>query len=186
MADAPFPPGAALHVREVLHGAEWASWDERVVSDDGHLLASVVADGTPLAFADHPYPHPWGHLAAWTGTTVLKLRRSGDWYSVWKFFGADGLSFLSWYVNFETPVLRTADGVDVDDLQLDVVIDPDGSWRWKDVHHLAPALASGRITQDELLAVLAAATEVADLLARDDRWWAPWDGWTPQDGRIGS
>jgi predicted RNA-binding protein associated with RNAse of E/G family len=92
--------------------------------------------------------------------------------------------FLSSYVNFETPVVRTADGVDVNDLQLDIVIEPDGEWRWKDVQDLAPSLASGRITQDELLAVLAEAAHVAELLDRGDRWWAPWDEWSPQDGTI--
>jgi hypothetical protein len=173
-----------VRVREVLHGSEWASWDERVVGDDGAVLATVQVDGTPMAFAPHPVPHPWGHLEAWAGTTVLKLRRSGDWYSVWKFFDASGL--LSWYVNFETPVVRTADGIDVNDLQLDIVIAPDGAWRWKDVQDLAPSLASGRITHDELLATLSAAAEVADLLERDDRWWAPWDDWSPADGTIGT
>jgi len=175
----PFAVGSDVRVREVLHGAEWASWDERVVADDGVVLATVEADGTAMDFPAHPVPHPWGHLDAWTGTTVLKLRRADDWYSVWKFFDATG--FMSWYVNFETPVVRTADGVDVNDLQLDIVVAPDGAWRWKDVHHLAPSLASGRITADELLATLDAAAEVADLLERDDRWWAPWDGWSPAD-----
>ncbi|NYE35973.1 hypothetical protein F4692_001077 [Nocardioides cavernae] len=175
-------PGSAIRVREVLHGAEWASWDELVVADDA-ILVSLQRDGTPMTFPDHPVPHPWGHLDAWTGTTVLKLRRPGDWYSVWKFFDAEG-AFLSWYVNFETPVVRTADGVDVNDLQLDIVIDPDGAWRWKDVQDLAPSLASGRITHDELLAVLAEAAHVAELLERGDRWWAPWDDWTPADGTI--
>lgn len=182
MADR-FAAGAALRVREMLHGAEWAHWDEVVVADDA-ILVSVKRDGTPMAFPEHPVPHPWGHLDAWTGTTVLKLRRADDWYSVWKFFDADG-AFLSWYVNFETPVVRTTDGVDVNDLQLDIVIDPDGGWRWKDVQDLAPSLASGRITQDELLAVLAEAAHVAELLDRGDRWWAPWDDWTPADGTIG-
>jgi hypothetical protein len=175
----PFAVGSDVRVREVLHGAEWASWDERVVADDGVVLATVKADGTAMDFPAHPVPHPWGHLDAWTGTTVLKLRRADDWYSVWKFFDATG--FMSWYVNFETPVVRTADGVDVNDLQLDIVVAPDGAWRWKDVHHLAPSLASGRITADELLATLDAAAEVADLLERDDRRWAPWDVWSPAD-----
>ena len=119
--------------------------------------SSVQADGTPMAFPEHPVPHPWGHLDAWQGTTVLKLRRAGDWYSVWRFFDARRRLPVGWYVNFETPVVRTDDGVDVNDLQLDIVVAPDGSWRWKDVQDLAPSLASGRITQDELLAVLAEA-----------------------------
>lgn len=173
-----FEPGSAVRVVEVLHGAEWASWEETVVSDDGTTLASVQADGTAMSFPPHDYPHPWGHLSAWTGTTVLKLRRDGEWYSVWKFFDADA-AFLHWYVNFEAPVVRSADAVEVNDLQLDIVVPPEGPWRWKDVQDLAPSLASGRITRDEVLAVLAAAAEVADLLDRDDRWWAPWDDWTP-------
>ncbi|RYB92219.1 hypothetical protein EUA06_04395 [Nocardioides glacieisoli] len=59
-------------------------------------------------------------------------------------------------------------------------------WRWKDVQDLAPSLAAGRITQDEVFAVLTAGAEVAALLDADDRWWAPWDDWTPADGTIGA
>jgi Protein of unknown function (DUF402) len=179
-----FAVGSSIRVREVLHGAEWSSWDERVVSDEGAdgVLATVQADGTPMSFPPHPVPHPWGGRRAWTGTTVLKLRRADDWYSVWKFFDAAGV-FMNWYVNFETPVLRTVDGVDVNDLQLDIVIAPDGEWRWKDVEHLGPTTSSGRISADELLATLDAAAVVAHLLQRDDRWWAPWDDWTPAMGQ---
>ncbi len=180
----PFAPGTAITVREVLHGQSWLEFPETVVHDDGEVLASVQADGSPLTFPEHPWPHPWGHLAAWQGTTVLKLRRLGDWYSVWKFFR--GEAFAYWYVNFETPVVRRHDGVDINDLQLDIVIDGDGSWRWKDVEDLAPALASGRMTSDELRAVLAEAAVVADLLDRGDRWWARWDDWTPGPSTSGT
>ena len=75
-----FAAGSSIRVREVLHGAEWASWDEQVVSDGGAdgVLATVKADGTRMDFPSHPVPHPWGHLDAWTGTTVLKLRRAHE------------------------------------------------------------------------------------------------------------
>ncbi len=182
MADPTFAPGSDLVMREVLHDALWAYWTERVLSD-GDVLATVQPSGTALSFPSHPTPHPWGHLDAWQGTTVLKLRRVGDWYAVWKFFDADG-RFLSWYVNFETPYVRRSDGIDVNDLQLDIVVPAGEPWRWKDVQDLAPSLAAGRITQDELLAVLTAAADVADLLGSDRRWWAPWDDWSPLDGTI--
>jgi hypothetical protein len=179
-----FAVGADIVMREVLHGAEWASWSERVVADNG-ILVTLQREGTPLTFPEHPVPHPWGHLDAWQGTTVLKLRREDDWYAVWRFFDADG-GFLSSYLNFETPYVRCADGIEVNDLQLDIVIPPDGDWRWKDVQDLAPTLQSGRITHDELLSVLAEAAHVAELLDRGDRWWAPWDDWSPADGTIGA
>jgi hypothetical protein len=174
-----FAPGTTVTVREVLHGRAWLHFPELVITDDGEVLATVQDDGCPFTFPDHPFgPHPWSHLTAWRGPTVLKLRRTGDAYSVWKFF--DGDAFRHWYVNFEQPVVRRKDGVDVDDHQLDLVIEPDGAWHWKDVEDLAPSLLSGRIDGDQLRAVLDAAAEVVDLLERDDRWWAPWDGWGPE------
>jgi hypothetical protein len=173
-----FEPGASITVREVLHGQVWLEFPETVVSDEGDVLATVLVDGAPLTFVEHPWgPHPWRDFAAWKGPTVLKLRRPGDWYSVWMFF--DGDTFRCWYVNFEQPVVRQHDGIDVDDLQLDLVIEPDGTSRWKDVEDLAPSLAVGRIDEEQLRHVLAAATEVSDRLASGDRWWAPWDGWVP-------
>ena len=113
---------------------------------------------------------------------MLKLRRSGDWYSVWKFF--ENEEFRFWYVNFELPVVRTGDGIEINDLQLDLVVELDGSWRWKDVEHLGPALTSGRIDLIELRGVLEAAPVVVDLLERDDRWWSAWDEWTPASATM--
>ena len=96
-----FVVGSMVTVREVWAGEAWLEFPEAVVADDGEVLATLQAHGTPLTFPEHPGgPHPWSHQTHWLGTTVLKLRRDGDWYSVWKFFGADG-DLLGWYVNFE-------------------------------------------------------------------------------------
>jgi Protein of unknown function (DUF402) len=172
-----FSAGSDVTVREVLSGQTWAEFSESVVHDDGGVLATFMREGTPLGFPEHPWPHPWAYLTAWQGTSVLKLRRPADWYSVWVFFVDH--RFSSWYVNFEQPFVRRADGIDVNDLQLDLVIEADGSRRWKDVEDLGPCLASGRITLEELRHVLDAAALVTELLDRGDRWWAPWDDWVP-------
>jgi hypothetical protein len=173
-----FAPGSVLTVREVLHGQVWLHFPETVVADDGDILAAVQADGCPLTFPEHPFGrHPWSHVPTWRGTTVLKLRRTDTAYSVWKLF--HGASFRQWYINFEQPVVRRPDGVDIDDHQLDLVVEPDGTRRWKDVEDLGPALASGRIDARQLRTVLDAAAEVVDRLDRDDRWWTPWDDWSP-------
>jgi len=173
-----FAPGSTITVREVWDGQIWLHFPEEVASD-GEVLATILREGAPFSFPEHSGgPHPWSGQDAWGNATVLKLRRPDDWYSVWKFFSIAG-EFQCWYVNFERPYRRRPDGIDTDDLELDLVVLPDGERRWKDVEHLAARLDQGRFTLDDLRHVLAAAPGVVDLLDRDDRWWAPWDGWGP-------
>lgn len=177
----PFETGSVIVEREVWHGRVWLQHPVRVASDDGDggVLAVVLEDGMPFLFDDLEPVHPWSGYAAWSGPTVLQLRRPDDWYSVWRFYD-DGVP-RHWYVNFERPFVRADDGIDTDDLELDLVVEPDGARHWKDVEHLHARLAEGRFSLDDLAHVLAAAAEVTDLLDRDERWWAPWDDWVPVD-----
>ena len=91
-------------------GRSWLEHPVVVESDEGPdgVLAVVLADGAPFTFPPHPGgPHPWSGRDRWLGATALQLRRPDDWYSVWKFFSARG-EFECWYVNFERPLVRTA------------------------------------------------------------------------------
>ena len=176
-----YRPGTEIVRREVLHGRLWLECPVTVVDDDAEVLAVLLEPGAPFTFHDHPFgPHPWHRQAAWGETTVLQLHREGDAYGVWKFFDESG--FRHWYVNFEAPVVRHADGFDTDDHGLDLIIDPDGRRTWKDVDHLSDLVRSGRMTGDEVVGVLHAAAEVTALLDRDRLWWADWADWSPPIG----
>lgn len=59
----------------------------------------------------------------WGGAIVLQLYRSGDLYSVWKFFDPDG-SFRHWYINFEAPLKRGPGYIDTNDYGLDLSLTP--------------------------------------------------------------
>src|SRR3712207_6827603 len=80
----------------------------------------------------------------WQGPGVLKLLRPGVANSVW-WFRDDAGAFTSWYVNLEEPAVRWDDGVlagvDMVDQDLDVVVAPDRSWRWKDEGEFLERLA---------------------------------------------
>lgn len=174
-----FEAGRSIVKREVWNGRVWLRLPVTVLSDDEDdgVLAVQLEDGATFTFDGQQPPHPWAERAAWSGATVLQLRRPGDWYSVWKFF-TDGV-FDCWYVNFERPFTRGDDGIDTDDLELDLVVEPDGKRAWKDVERLHDRLAEGRLTLDDLAQVLAAAAEVTGRLDRDERWWSWWDDWVP-------
>ena len=168
-----------ITVREVLHGQVWLHFPETVVADDGEVLATVQDDGCPLTFPEHPFgPHPWSHVSAWRGPTVLKLRRTDV-----RLLGLEVLrrclSSGTGTSTSSSPSSAAPTGSTSTTISSTSSSSRTATRHWKDVEDLAPALASGRIDVDQLRDVLAAATEVTERLDRDDRWWAPWDEWAP-------
>ncbi len=174
-----FARGATVERREVLHGRLWLSFPVRVVDDDGDVLAVRLDPGAPFELPEHPFGvHPWARHASWGGTVVLQLYKSGELYSVWKIFEADG-TFRHWYLNFEAPVVRGKAHFDTDDYGLDLVVAPSGERRWKDVTDLHHQRVEGRISERTVVDVLAAAASAEHLLETDQRWWSRWDDWIP-------
>src|SRR3954464_11704013 len=95
---------------------------------------------------------PFGQWSA-TATAMRDLRWDSDVlmlhpprsaYSLWFFFSPAG-AFRNWYVNLEEPAVRwRADGLlglDTVDQDLDIVVDADRGWRWKDEEEFADHLA---------------------------------------------
>ncbi|WP_020578561.1 DUF402 domain-containing protein [Actinopolymorpha alba] len=115
-------------------------------------------------------------LAAWTWETNTKLTLlvPGAYFSVDLFFRDPG-DLVMWYVNFERPFQRTPIGIDTFDLMLDLVIEPDTSYRWKDEGEYTQARQLGIITDDEHHQVQQAREQVLALLDQrtgpfDERW----------------
>jgi len=47
-------------------------------------------------------------------------------HAIWVFWRGPQREFAGWYVNLQEPFRRTSRGVDTQDLELDIVIAPDG------------------------------------------------------------
>ena len=80
----------------------------------------------------------------WRGPAILKVLPPGEDYSVWLFRTEQG-AFKGWYVNLEEAGVRWDDGavagVDIVDQDLDIWVEPDRSWSWKDEEEFAERLA---------------------------------------------
>ena len=101
----------------------------------------------------------------------LCIARRGRHHSIYVFWDEDGV-FSHWYVNFEQPLRRTQLGFDTFDEKLDLIVRPDGSYRWKDEDELEQAAAAG------LLDAVAVRAEAARVL---EEWPFPvgWEDWRP-------
>jgi len=109
----------------------------------------------------------------------LKLTRFGDAHSLWLFWDEDG-TFGGWYVNLQEPLRESPLGWDSRDHALDIVIEPDGRWAWKDEEHLAAATARGRFTPEEGAAILAEGERVL----ADPPWPTGWEKWRPDPSWV--
>jgi predicted RNA-binding protein associated with RNAse of E/G family len=85
--------------------------------------------------------------AVWSRWNALFLIEPGAWHATWVWWTPDW-QFLGWYVNLQEPLVRTPDGFDHRDLQLDIVVQPDRTWRWKDEADLARCVEVGVISPE--------------------------------------
>ena len=116
----------------------------------------------------------------WRGTGKLELRRPGDAYSVLHFWRGEYGAFSGWYVNLEEPFRRTPIGFDYADLELDIVVLPDGSWSFKDWDLLDEHVASGRYSAEFVSSIRAEGLRIGAELDAGERWWSDdWIAWTP-------
>lgn len=175
-------PGEPIVRRDVWRGTPKVAWAGTVVADTDDLLAIHMPEGSPLAF--HPdffgAPHPWSTRDRWEGHGVLQLQRPGEMHAIWVFWRGPERELAGWYVNIQEPFRRTPFGIDTQDLELDIVIAPDGSWRFKDDEHLEPWIERGRWTTSEVAAIRAEGDRIAVELEADRRWWSEaWAEWVP-------
>ena len=163
-------------------GEPKVGWAGIVVEDAPELLALYMPEGSPLAFAADFFgePHPWSRKDRWEGHGVLQLQRPGESHAVWVLWHGPERDFGAWYVNLQEPFRRTERGFDTQDLELDIVIGRDGSWRYKDDEKLEPWIERGRWAADEIAATRREGARVAAELDAGRRWWSDdWATWQP-------
>ena len=119
----------------------------------------------------------------WEETDVLATTVPGSWLVVWHMWHHDSGEFACWYVDLKRPHVRTPVGFDTYDLDLDIVVLPDRSWKWKDEKEFALRRDAGFITAEEADAIAHAAKSTISLIESGA---PPFDGslldWRPHSG----
>jgi hypothetical protein len=175
------PPPEHFLFRFVWPWQVFAAIPTTVVEQTAERTVLWIGPGTSVRWprgARLPIPElakgGWKHEEAeWYGGRLM-ISEPGVAHSVYVSWGRDG-EFAGWYVNLEDPWRASPLGFDTTDHLLDIVVDPDRSWRWKDEDHLAEAVEVGLFTPEEALAIRA---EGERAIERIESWSAPFDeGW---------
>lgn len=123
-----------------------------------------------LAHGDWAYgDHVWEVWSLW-------ILYPEDWHAVWVSWTSPGRR-LGWYVNLQRPYRRTPLGIEAMDLMLDIVVEPDMAWRWKDDDERGVLVdldaGTAERTRQE------AAKVISRIENREPPFSEPWPDWRP-------
>lgn len=176
-------PGETVALRHITtrDGTPGATRRCLVVADRDDLVALFIPGGTTYKewlphhsdpnrrLGDKVLPHD-----------ALLLMFPGRGYSVRLLWRGEERAFRGYYVNFEEPFRRTAIGFDTNDHTLDIVVQPDLRWAWKDEDDFAARVQQGIYSEAFAASVRAeAAGVIADIEARRPPFSGGWERWTP-------
>jgi protein associated with RNAse G/E len=122
----------------------------------------------------------------WLTNRLLILLEPEKYYSTMYFWNDVSNEFLCYYMNFQEPFQRSHCGVDTLDLDLDLIINPDFSYQWKDVEDYQKALEQGIIFPEWTQEIDTAKKEILEKLEKrqypfNGSWlnWMPDPSWSP-------
>lgn len=182
-----FSSGDAILMRAIVDGrVRWALPHTLVELTDDRV-AWLIRPGThgiaPGAYAEgrRHYVHDlarggWTTVPhVWTTNRVLHLTPFGRAHSLALFWNDELDEFRGWYVNLQESLRRSRFGFDTRDHALDIWVEPDGTWHWKDEEELELAVELGVFT----------AAQAAEFRAEGERvlteqpWPTGWEDWRP-------
>jgi hypothetical protein len=119
----------------------------------------------------------------WETNRLLIFLEPEKYYSPFLFWNQATDEFLFYYINFQLPFRRSHCGFDTLDLDLDMVIQPDYSWKWKDVDEYEEGIRAGGIKEEWMKAIEAARPEALERIYHHSYPFdGSWNSWTPETG----
>ena len=195
-------PGDSIALRGTVDGRLWLAQSVIVVQDTADETILLLTPGAQCAFPDGYWrwrrddnsqgtrwddakSHAWTlREFAWQTNRLLMFLEPRKYYSTWYFWDHATDRFLCYYVNFQLPYRRSHCGFDTLDLELDLVIDPSFTWKWKDEDDYREGIRQGCIGEQWVEEIERAKGEVFDRLRErrhplDGSWvnWRPDPAW---------
>ena len=198
----PWKPGDNIALRGMYAGCPWYVQSAIVVKDSPEEIALLIIPGAECV-APYGYIHqkhgsdgkwerwqemlksPWQlEKYAWHTSRFLILLKPHEFYATIYIWQHATDAFQCYYINFQLPFQRSQCGFDTFDLELDLVIEPDYTWQWKDVEDYQRGIEAGILLPEWVRGIEMAQKEIFDKLELrqyplDGRWleWKPDSAW---------
>jgi len=193
-------PGDVIVGRGIFNHRVWTAMPVIAVKDTPEELVATLLPGTEcMGEIDYAKGRKHGkrrwdfkykdwRLAPflWRTNRLLMLLEPNRFYCIRLAWQEDSNRLLGYYINFQLPFKRSHFGIDTLDLELDIVVDPDFSFEWKDLDDYKQGITAGIILPEWIDEVETAKIEVLNRLEKrqypfDGSWldWMPDPSWSP-------
>lgn len=187
-------PGEIVLWKETFDDRIWHAHTAIAVKDNPEETVLVYLPGSEgMAHAgwvngNNEGTHPWEFTDepwelknySWRTFRSLFILEPQKYYTTVFYWNAESDRFLSYYVNFQTPFTRSHFALKTRDLELDLRINPDFSYEWKDLEEYQKGVQTGVILPEWISGIESAKGEILDKLEKRKY---PFDGswldWTP-------
>jgi protein associated with RNAse G/E len=191
-------PGEVIAWRGLFRGLIWHAMPTYVINDTPQEIVLAIVPGA-VCKVDKDYGRKSGKRVwdfietewklddfVWHTNRVLFILEPEKHYSINLFWNHASNEFIGYYVNFQYPYVRNHCGIDAMDLELDIDIEPDLNYRWKDVEDYKKAIECGIVPPDRVQGIEAVKPEILERIEKrqypfDGSWvnWKPDPDWSP-------
>lgn len=196
--------GDTVAIRGIIGGKLWLAQSVTVVKDTPTETVLLLTPGAQCAYPsgywrwkrdDFSQGTRWDDAIsmawtlrrfAWHTKRLLMIMEPEKTYATYLLWDDASGHFTGYYINFQTPFQRSPIGFDTLDLELDIVIDPQFIWEWKDELGYAEGLREGCIPNTAVDAIEHAKPGIYEMISRqlyplDGSWvnWRPDPAWQP-------
>lgn len=193
-------PGDVIVWRGIFRNRIWHAIPVFVVSDTLKELVLTILPGTTCKIekdygkGKKDSMRIWDFRNAdwelkdfiWHTNRVLVILEPEKYYALELFWNQEQNKFIGYYINFQQPYQRTHCGIDSMDLELDIDIEPDLGYRWKDMDDYQKAIECEIISPECIQGIETAKPEILERLEKrqypfDGSWldWMPNPTWSP-------
>ncbi len=196
--------GDTAAVRGLINGRLWLTQSVTVVKDTALETVLLLTPGAECAYPsgywhwkrdDFSQGTRWDDATSmawtlrrfeWLTNRVLILMEPEKYYATFLIWENATDEFKGYYINFQTPFQRSHCGFDTLDLELDIVIDPQFNWTWKDEALYHAGIDAGCILPAWVDEIEKAGQGIAEMIRghrypMDGSWvdWRPDSAWSP-------
>ena len=180
--------GDHILLRGVVDGQVWEALSVIVIKDSPEETVLLLSPDAECAWTNIAQGNRWQAMASrdwslqlneWRNNWLLIFLEPNKYYAI-DLIWNEARIFTGYYVNFQLPYRRTKLGFDSFDLELDLVVNKDLEWHWKDVADYEAGIQSGGIHQSWVTEIEQAKQEVLERI--DQRMYlfdGSWLSWQP-------